>query len=238
MQDNMFHVRVATLADLPQLVSLVAQPFTNGALDTAGLSFSQLEISAYLQWRLPRLLLDRQALVYVLEFSPVNSFKKVSSRIVGCTIVRLGASVAPQPLSQLSCNDPSDRHGRSLLTGRSTDSNVFSLRLRSALSDLTVWPDSQTAEVHTRFEAAQAAIEHSADQDATTIVFFFVLPEYQGCGLGSTMLAAVRERVGALGKHTLPLTAIVRDQDVSFGAVSGLKHVKDAGKLKVMEAVC
>ncbi|KAH9864487.1 hypothetical protein J1614_010421 [Plenodomus biglobosus] len=103
MEDNMYHLRVATRADLPQLVTLVAEPFSSGSLNTAGLTFSQDEITAYLQWRLPRLLLDNKWLVLSLEFRPVNSFKKVPGRVVGCAILGLGASTSRPSSAGPSC---------------------------------------------------------------------------------------------------------------------------------------
>ncbi|PSN67002.1 hypothetical protein BS50DRAFT_667208 [Corynespora cassiicola Philippines] len=215
----MFHLRVATRTDLPQLVALVAEPFSNGSLDTEGLTFSHHEITAYLQWRLPRLLLDKKSLLLVLEFRPVNSFKKVSGRVVGCAILRLGAKI-----SRPSSAEPSY-------------TSLSLLNLRSAVSDLTVWPDTQTAEVHTRFEAAQSFVERSVDQDSTALVFYYLLPDFQGCGVGSKMLAEVREKAEQLDTR-VPFSALFRSEDVSFGEISGLKHVKDAGKLRVLEPTC
>jgi len=106
MEDNMYHLRAATRADLSQLVTIIAEPFSSGSLDTAGLTFSQDEITAYLQWRLPRLLLDKKSLVLVLEFRPVNSFKKVPGRVIGCAILCLGISTSRPSSAEPSCNTP------------------------------------------------------------------------------------------------------------------------------------
>ncbi|KAF1362621.1 hypothetical protein EJ07DRAFT_152882 [Lizonia empirigonia] len=152
----MFPLRVATRADLPELVKLVSEPFSTGSLDTADLTFN---------------------------------------------------------------------------------ADLLLLKIRSALSELTVWPDTQTAEVHTRFEAASNAVKQSVDQASATMVFFYLSPEFQGVGIGSQMLANVRGKVRELNKRGLLFTAIFRDKDVSFGILSGMNNVKDAGKLKVLESV-
>ncbi|KAK8157462.1 hypothetical protein IWX90DRAFT_442594 [Phyllosticta citrichinensis] len=175
-------------------------------------------VPADLPWRLPRLLVHPKALLLVLEFRPVNSFKKVPSRVVGCALLQLGSSAT----------GPADSYPSKL--------NLASLRFKAALSDITVWPDSETAEVHTRFEVVQAAIDQTVKQSATAMVFAFVDPDFQGCGLGSRMLAAVRDKAEQLDKGALPFMAILRNEDVSFGNISGLKEVNGAAGLRFMEA--
>jgi len=108
--------------------------------------------------------------------------------------------------------------------------------LHSALSDLTVWPDTQTAEVHTRFEAVQNAIETSVDEGATSLVFYYVHVDFQGCGIGSKMLAEVYNSAAQFSQLT-PLTGVFRGEDVEFGTVAGWRHKCDAGKLRILEHV-
>lgn len=117
------------------------------------------------------------------------------------------------------------------------DVDVSFLKLRSALSDLTVWPDTQTAEVHTQFEASRSCIETSIGKDSISLLFYYLHPDFQGCGLGSKMLAEVQERAEELNQQ-LPFTAVFRVEDVDFGTICGFKHTKNAGKLKVLERVC
>ncbi|KAK7516251.1 uncharacterized protein IWZ02DRAFT_453669 [Phyllosticta citriasiana] len=146
-------------ADLSALINLVAQPFTTGALNAAGLAFNQQEILSYLEWRLPRLLVDSKALLLVHEFRPVNSFKKVPSHLVGCALLRLGSSATR----------PADSYPSSQLSPI-TPLCLLSNELRPELSlasDITVWPNSETAEVQTRFKAAQAAVDELVKQSST-----------------------------------------------------------------------
>ncbi|KAK7530983.1 uncharacterized protein J3D65DRAFT_687707 [Phyllosticta citribraziliensis] len=236
VEDEMFHLRPAAPADLPALVGLAAQPFTTGALNAAGLTFSQQEISTYLEWRLPRLLVDPKALLLVFEFRPVNSFKKVPSRVVGCALLQLGFSAKRPADSYPSSQSPSMRFCCCHSNCNHLELSLASLRLKAALSDITVWPDSETAEVHTRFEAAQVAIDQTVKQSATVMVFAFVDPDFQSCGLGSRMLAAVRDKAEQLDKGALPFMAILRNEDASFGNLSGLKEVNGAAGLRFMEA--
>ncbi|OJD30969.1 cytochrome p450 [Diplodia corticola] len=214
-EDDFFNLRPAVPADLPELTKLTVNPFTTGALDSAGLTFSAQEISTYLNWRLPRLLMDPKSLLLVLEFRPINSFKKVPARLVGCAVLRLGSSAAR----------PADSYP--------TKSSLLPLWFNAALSDLTVWPDSETAEVHTRFEAARAAIEQSVEQNATALVFYYVDSDFQSCGVGSRMISAVRKKAEELDKGDSAFKAVFRGEDVSFGTISGLRDVTNAGKLKL-----
>ncbi|CZT23704.1 uncharacterized protein RCC_09418 [Ramularia collo-cygni] len=211
----MFTLRAATLADLPQLVKLASPPFATGAMQEAGLVFSRHEIETYLAWRLPRLLSDPAVVILVLLFHPVNSFKKVSAKPVGCTIVRLGSARASPGLPYR---------------------DVMSIFATRTISDMLVWPDTHVAEVHSRFEAVRAQLEASLPQDRSAVLFYHIDPEFQGIGLGTTMLSDAVVQIAELDTRKAPLMAVLRDADVGFGQIAGFQSVKGLGGLKLYES--
>ena len=109
--DGFFTFREPLPEDIPELRSLLTTFFESGEFGRE-LSFGELEIQDYLDWFLPRALVDSSNVVYVLEFLPKSSSRTYKPKIIGCCYISLsGPGAAPmRPQSQTCLRTTHPKH--------------------------------------------------------------------------------------------------------------------------------
>lgn len=91
--------------DIPELKTLLTTFFESGEFGR-DLSFGELEMQDYLDWFLPRALLDNEKLLYVLEFLPKSTSRTYKPKIIGCCYIALRDSVVAPRRSQSEIHLP------------------------------------------------------------------------------------------------------------------------------------
>ncbi|OJJ45963.1 hypothetical protein ASPZODRAFT_17393 [Penicilliopsis zonata CBS 506.65] len=180
----MFGVRRAAPPDVPALKSFLTPLFTEGEFGD-GLVFGELEMEDYLDWALPRALVDPAKLVYVLEFTAKSSVRTYGPRIVGWFCILLDEpGHVPQGLA------------------------FYKTRLLNSIQDIQIWPNKQAAEVHRRFTTLLARQQDArrgmqASPSGAQLACFAVHPKFRGVGLCSRMLAWAAEVAQQAGLASL-----------------------------------
>ena len=82
-RNGFFTFRRVLPEDIPELRTFLTTVFESGDFGRS-LSFGELEIHDYLDWFLPRSIVDRSNLLYVHEFLPKTSSRSYKPKNIGC----------------------------------------------------------------------------------------------------------------------------------------------------------
>ncbi|CAI6337019.1 unnamed protein product [Periconia digitata] len=185
--DGFFTFRRALPEDIPGLRLLLTALFESDKFGR-DLSFSECEMEDYLDWFLPKALVDCSIILYVLQFLPTSSSRTYKPKVIGCCYVSVSdSSIVPKRIQSLG---------------------FMKLHVVNALSDFQVWPNRQAAEVHRKFQRARetrAAMRSRDDATGTSalVLLAAIQPKYRGVGLGTKMVSWAKEAISALGVDTM-----------------------------------
>lgn len=94
--DGLFTLRRAFPEDIPHLRNLLTDFFESGEFGR-DLSFGELEMQDYLDWFLPKTIVDTVNILYVLQYLPKSSSRTYEAKIIGCCYIALSdSSSAPK----------------------------------------------------------------------------------------------------------------------------------------------